>query len=216
MVTLDELIAAYREDSHDSGTPPFISDAQLTRFANQAEKEACRRAGLLIESSDAMCMIAVTAGDPLATLDRKIIDIKTARMSLDSCQLDPITVSELSMNWEDDAGTPSHYVTDYQSGAVRLYPSPVVDDDLLLTVTRMPLADMSAGDDEPEIREEYHEALVQWMLHKAYAKQDADMADPNKSARALAEFEREFGPRVSARNERWRNSRHSITTQPIA
>lgn len=42
------------------------------------------------------------------------------------------------------------------------------------------------------------------------------MADPNKSARALAEFEREFGPRVSARNERWRNSRHSITTQPIA
>jgi hypothetical protein len=107
VVTLDELIAAYREDSHDAGTPPFISDAQLTRFANQAEKEACRRAGLLIESSDAMCMIAVTAGDPLATLDRKIIDIKTARMSLDSCQLDPITVSELSLAAELAAQTAS-------------------------------------------------------------------------------------------------------------
>lgn len=215
-MTLDDLIADYREEGGDNGSPPFVSDAWLTKRANQAERETCRRAGLLIESVHAMCTISVTAGAPLATLDSKIIDIKTARMSLDSCQLTPVTVSELPMNWESDAGTPSHYVTDYQSGAVRLYPSPVVDDDLLLTVTRMPLADMSAGDDEPEIREEYHEALVQWMLHKAYAKQDADMADPNKSARALAEFEREFGPRVSARNERWRNSRHSITTQPIA
>lgn len=215
-MTLNDLIEEYREEAHDNGSPPFVSDAWLTRRANQAEQEACRRAGLLIESVHAMCTVSVTAGDPVISLDSKIINIMNARMSLDSCQIDPVTVSELPFDWEPCYGTPSHYVTDYQSGAIRLYPSPVVNDDLLLTVTRLPLRDMAEGDDEPEIRSEYHNALVQWMLHRAYAKQDVDIFDPNKSARALAEFEREFGKRVSARNERWRSSRHSITTQPIA
>ncbi len=215
-MTLVDLIAEYREESHDSGTPPFVSDAWLTRRANQAEQEACRRAGLLIESAHAMCNVSVSAGDPLVQIDSKIIDIKKARMSLGSEKLDPVTVSELPMNWESDTGTPSYYVTDYQSGAIRLYPSPIVDDDLLLTATRLPLRDMEDGEDKPEIRAEYHYALVQWMLHRAYAKQDVDIFDPNKSSRALAEFEREFGRKASARNEEWMRHRPAITAEPIA
>lgn len=215
-MTLDDLIAEYREEAHDSGTPPFVSDAWLTKRANQAEQEACRRAGLLIESVHAMCTLGVTAGDPVVSLNSKIIDIKKARMSLDSQELYPITVNQLALDWESDTGTPSHYVTDYQSGAIRLYPSPIVDDDLKLTVIRLPLADMADGTDEPEIREEYHPALVQWILYRAYAKQDADIFDPNKSARALAEFEREFGTRSSARNEHWMRARHVLDAAPIA
>lgn len=215
-MTLNDLIEEYRDEAHDNGSPPFVSDAWLTRRANQAEQEACRRAGLLIESVHAMCTVVVTAGDPVISLDSKIIDIMMARMSLGQCQIWPVTISELPTNWEVDTGTPVCYVTDYQSGAIRLYPSPVVNDDLLLTATRLPLRDMEDGEDEPEIRPEYHSGIVQWMLHRAYAEQDVDIFDPNKSARALAEFEREFGKRVSARNERWRSSRHSITTQPIA
>ena len=215
-MTLDDLIAEYREEAHDSGTPPFVSDAWLTKRANQAEQEVCRRSGLLIESVHAMCTVAVTAGDPVVSLNSKIIDIKKARMSLDSQELYPITVNQLALYWENDTGTPSHYVTDYQSGAIRLYPSPVVDDDLKLTVTRLPIADMADGEDEPEIREEYHSALVQWILHRAYAKQDIDIFDPHKSARALAEFEREFGTRSSARNEHWMRARHVLDAAPIA
>ena len=215
-MTLDDLIAEYREEAHDSGTPPFVSDAWLTKRANQAEQEACRRAGLLIESVHAMCTVAVTAGSPVVSLNSKIIDIKKARMSLDSQELYPITVDQLALDWENDTGTPSHYVTDYQSGSIRLYPSPIVDDDLKLTVTRLPLVDMADGTDEPEIRPEYHYALVQWILYRAYAKQDVDIFDPNKSAKALAEFEREFGRRVSARNEQWMRERHAIDAAPIA
>jgi hypothetical protein len=215
-MTLDDLIAEYREEAHDSGTPPFVSDAWLTKRANQAEQEVCRRSGLLIESVHAMCTVAVTAGDPVVSLNSKIIDIKKARMSLDAVFLLPASVNNLCATWEADTGTPSHYITDYQSGAIRLYPVPVVDDDLKLTVTRLPLVGMSAGTDEPEIRAEYHDALVQWLLHRAYAKQDIDIFDPHKSARALAEFEREFGTRSSARNEHWMRARHVLDAAPIA
>lgn len=215
-MTLDDLIAEYREEAHDSGTPPLVSDAWLTKRANQAEQEVCRRSGLLIESVHAMCTVAVTAGDPVVSLNSKIIDIKKARMSLDAVFLLPASVNNLCATWEADTGTPSHYITDYQSGAIRLYPVPVVDDDLKLTVTRLPLVGMSAGTDEPEIRAEYHDALVQWLLHRAYAKQDIDIFDPQKSARALAEFEREFGTRSSARNEHWMRARHVLDAAPIA
>ena len=215
-MTLDDLFDEYREESGDSGTPPFVSDTWLTKRANEAEREACRRSGLLIESVHAMCTVSVTAGDPVVALHKKIIDIKKARMSSDSQELYPITVSQLSLNWENDTGIPSHYVTDYQSGAIRLYPTPTTSGDMILTVTRLPLDDMSAGTDEPEIREEYHDGLVKWILYRAYAKQDADCFDPNKSARALAEFEREFGQRKSARSEAWMRERHEINTAPIA
>jgi hypothetical protein len=215
-MTLDDLIAEYREEAHDSGTPPLVSDAWLTKRANQAEQEVCRRSGLLIESVHAMCTVAVTAGNPVVSLNSKIIDIKKARMSLDAVFLLPASVNNLCATWEADTGTPSHYITDYQSGAIRLYPVPVVDDDLKLTVTRLPLVGMSAGTDEPEIRAEYHDALVQWLLHRAYAKQDIDIFDPQKSARALAEFEREFGTRSSARNEHWMRARHVLDAAPIA
>ena len=75
-MTLDDLIDEYREESGDSGTPPFVSDTWLTKRANEAEREACRRAGLLIESVHAMYTASVTAGDPVVTLHKKIIDIK--------------------------------------------------------------------------------------------------------------------------------------------
>lgn len=215
-MTLDDIIEEYREDSHDSGSPPFISDEWLTKRANQGEKEACRRAGLITESVHAMCSVSVAAGDPVVPLDPRIINIKKARLALDSQPLCPVRSDQLSFDWESETGTPSHYVTDYQSGAIRLYPSPTVNDDLLLTVTRLPLKDMASGEDKPEIREEYHDALVQWVLYRAYGKQDADIFDPAKAAKALALFEREFGRKSSARNEEWTRQRHEIDAAPIA
>lgn len=215
-MTLAELIAEYRDESGDMASPPFLSDDKLIRLANQAEQEACRRSSLLIESVDAMCSVDVYAGAPIVTLDRKIISIISARMASAAYQLMPITLSCLPYQWEALSGAPTNYVTDYQSGAIRLFPAPIVDDTLILTVRRLPLMDMEDDDDEPEIRPEYHQALVHWMLYRAYSKQDADMLDPQKAARSLAEFEREFGRRHSARNEQWATTQPTATTQPIA
>lgn len=214
-----ELIDAYRDESFDKAVPPFVKDDMLLQFATQAEQEACRRAHLLVDSASGMCSVSVSANEPLVDIDPRIINIRRAKLSISTYSLSPVRAEEMDRvnpGWESHRGTPTTYVTDYQTNAIRLYPNPQVACDLTMTVSRLPMSDLRANGDTPEIRKEAHLALVQWILYRAYSRQDADMFDPNKAARALAEFEKEFGKKSSARNERWRNDRPQIDTPTIA
>lgn len=214
-----ELIASYRDESHDKATPPFIKDDRLIQFANEGEREACRRAHLLIDSSADFCVVSVSANEPLVEIDPRIINIRRAKLSISAYSLTPIRAEEMDRvnpGWEKHVGTPTTYVTNYQTNAIRLYPVQQLAADLTMTVSRLPNRSMENDSDEPEIREEYHPALVQWMLYRSYATQDADLFDPNKSARALAEFEKEFGKKASGRNARWQEDRVNIDTPTIA
>ncbi len=218
-MTLADLIDDFREESHDLGTPPFWSFERLAKIASEGQREACRRGDLLIDSTGPMCSVSVTAGEPIVTLDPRALEVKRIRLASRGFQLLPVTtgcMDEYASTWEQDSGEPTNYVTDYQTGAIRLYPIQAADDELLLTVRRLPLADLVDDADEPEIRLEAQPALVQWMLYRAYSKQDADTFDPHKAARSLAEFEREFGRKTSARNEQWMRSANVVGADPIA
>jgi len=57
---------------------------------------------------------------------------------------------------------------------------------------------------------------VQWMLYRAYMRQDADTFNPTKAAAALAEFVREFGEKKSMRNEEWIREGNSLDVSPLA
>jgi len=85
-----------------------------------------------------------------------------------------------------------------------------------LTVQRLPLRPMRDGNDKPEIRQELHPALVNWMLYRVYGRTDSDIFDPSKAAVALANFESEFGRKASGRNEEWVRSGHVSIPGPIA
>lgn len=214
-----ELIEWYREEAFDKRNPPFVKDARLLQFASEAEREACRRSHLLIDSTSSFCEISVSANEPLVELDPCIINVRRAKLSISTYSLSPVRAEEMDRvnpGWESHVGTPTTYVTDYQTNAIRLYPKQQVDCLLNITVSRLPSNDMEDNENEPEIRKEYHPALVQWMLYRAYSQQDSDMFDPNKSARALAEFEREFGKKASGRNEVWQRDRPQIDTPTIA
>lgn len=213
-----ELIAAYRDEAKDHVRPYFVSDERVLQFANEAEREACRRSHLLIDSSAAFCEISVSANEPLVEIDPLIINIRRAKLSISTYSLSPVRAEEMDRvnpGWESHTGTPTTYITDYQTNAIRLHPKQQVAATLNITVSRLPAEDFDE-ESEPEIRTEYHPALVKWMLYRAYSKQDADLFDPNKAANALAEFEREFGRRSSARNERWQAERPQIDTPTIA
>ena len=57
---------------------------------------------------------------------------------------------------------------------------------------------MKAFTDVPEIHEAHHDGLIQWALHKAFGKPDADLFDAAKSNEAEAAFTRQFGKRPTA------------------
>lgn len=215
-MTLAELIAAYRAESLDNVKPYFVSDDLAKGYANEAQKEACRRA---IPLRDSSMTASVTAGEPLVPISKKVVRVIRARLQSQSRPMDFMTTYEMDCGvsaWETITGIPQSIITDYQNNALRLWPIPMADDTLLLTVDRLPLKLMESDDDEPELREEYHDALVDWMLHKAYSRPDADMFDPNRASQSLADFEREFGSRASARNEEWMRQRHTTDAAPIA
>ena len=59
----------------------------------------------------------------------------------------------------------------------------------------------SSADSELPLRYKY--SLMQWLIFRAYEKQDSETNDPEKSAAGLAKFEAEFGVKRSAQDEQY-------------
>lgn len=205
-MTLGELICALRTERLDDTAEPFgWSDDELTAYLNDAQDEACRRARLLIDSSTAaICSIAITATKTLYALDPRVIFVRRAKLASRSKPLrfsSYLDLDEQCPGWEDRTGTVEILVTDFETGKLRTYRTPTGADTLKLTVVRTALAPMATGDDEPEIAPRFHRSLIEWACYRAYSKQDVDALDAKKAERALAEFEREFGPKSPAIDE---------------
>jgi len=204
-MTLEELISACRTERLDDAKDPFLwSDDELTGYFNDAQDEACRRARLLVDSSTAaICSIAITANNALYALDPRVIFVRRAKVASRTKLLgfaSYLDMDEHCAGWEDRTGTIEAVITDFETGTLRTYRTPTADDTLKLTVVRTALEPMAAGED-PEIAPRFHRSLIEWACYRAYNKHDVDALDPKKAERALAEFEREFGPKSPAIDE---------------
>lgn len=203
-MTLAQLIAQLRIDLDDTEEDYLWSDDELTLYINEAEKEAVRRSRLIIDQSTAeICQINVTANTSLYPLSKKIIQVLDVIPSWDDgCPLRKAVTREMTLHnpsWRsDESETPESYLLDFQSNYLMLGQKPLSDGTLNLRVYREPLAAMAEDDDEPEIAERYHRKLLHWARHEAYLKPDADTQDKAASSDALALFELEFGPAMSA------------------
>jgi len=204
---LRDLLTVVRLEIDDATAPYLWTDPELIEYAVDAENEASRRARLLIDSSTvAICQIAVVANTALYALDSRVLFIRRAKLTLDDRPLSRASVRDLDnavVNWEAEATSPSQFVVDFETGKVRLYPKPVANDTLNLTVVRLPAVDMNDLEDAPEIKAHYHRSLRFWIMHRAYSKQDSETKDDKKALENLAKFEQEFGSKSSALDEEW-------------
>lgn len=213
-MNLGELIEDARERVGDEGTPPFCSDARFTRFANQAQREACRRARLLVDSTTtALCDVTVESGTAVYALDPRVLFVRRAIIVGQTRPLARIhhrDLDQLGTEWMDEEGDIDGFVIGLDTGKLRLYRKPTADGTARLTVVRLPLEDLADEGDTPEIDERYHEALVEWMVYRYYSTNDSEVRDDAKAALALAAFEREFGPPMSAVEEQWAQEHYSF------
>lgn len=166
----------------DEAKPYFWSDEWLDKAINEAEREACIRARLIEDASGALSSIDITAGETRYTLDERILDVL-------SCEL------------ESRPGSAFERWTLTDSDLV-LADAPTADDVLLMTIIRLPMNDMEADDDKPEIRQHHHIRLIEWVLYRAYSIPDTDGFDSIGSDKALATFEQSFGARPTANVQR--------------
>lgn len=218
-MTLEELIALYRVQSMDVEVPYFCSDELLTMYANEGQEEACRRGQLLRDASSPMCTVSYAQGDETIALDPKISYV--LRAFVGGHPVDVVGESQMDAympTWhaQSTAIKPSKLVAGVTAGRLHLWPIPSQAGEIKLHVLRFPLRKLANDNDMPEIRQETHPALVEWMLYRAYSRTDADMQDAAKAATALRKFVAEFGEKHGARNEQWMRDGGSLMPGPIA
>lgn len=138
-----ELLSDLRSRIDDEVVPYLWSDAELMRYLNYAQAQACRRAQLIVDGSNAQDLgtsgTAGTAGGgmaPLAsvtiipntatyTLSRLVLQIKRVKLATMAYPLTPITRDELDAQWSDweaVSGTNGTAGTAGTSGDSAVYP----------------------------------------------------------------------------------------------
>jgi hypothetical protein len=207
--TLVDIRAALRIRVDDVVKNPYlVADKTLDRFINEAVREACRRARLLLDATTPeICTLTVTAGEPMIEVDPRIIFIRRARLTSTGQRLGRASRKALDEcmggAWEDETGDVVGYVPDWQTGSIRLFRTPTADDTITLNVVRLPLAALEKDKDEIELREEHADSLLEWGAYRFYSLPDTEINNPNAAANALAAFEAEFGKRSTALDEEW-------------
>lgn len=229
MKKVAHLIEAFRYEADDEAAPYLWSDTRLIRFINQAQEEVARRARLLRDASTpSICRIPVLVDQPMVKLDPCVIEIKHAQIEYsldedaDECaappvqELEPIAAYALDAErcwWRQDKGDPTLYLTDVETGKLRLNRIPTRAGTLILEVARMPLKELCRPDDTFEIDDRYVPDLIYWMLWRAYSRKDADTHNDNEAQKNLAIFTSIFGDysTINIETHLAPNGRRSVT-----
>lgn len=78
-MTITEIFADARAKLNDQYVPYKWADSELIDYLNEAEREACRRANLIVDKSTAAyCRIELVAGTAVYSLDTKVLKVRNA------------------------------------------------------------------------------------------------------------------------------------------
>ena len=213
-----ELLERVRLRLDDSAEPYLWADDELLGYLSRAEAEAAVRAGLLpFDTRDAdpvIAPIATVAGTREYALDPRVLRLDRAWLADDNRRLAVIGEDEMDRasggDWETLAGTPVTAVL--WADRLRLVPIPDAAGTLHGSGVRLPAGPLTL-EGAPEIAPVFHLDLVDWALHLAYLKNDAETLNREKAADAAARFERVFGPRLTADQYRKRHERRARTVR---
>ena len=187
--TLDDATGA-------TASQQLWSDIELNGYVNEAEEVFCREIPLLIDSSTVqdgdsvpLCQITTADGTQDYAISDRIVKVKRAKVSGES---QPLVKADIDLmdskdpQWDnvtsDYRATPLRWLLDRETGKITFVRCP---DDIYtvnLTVQRLPLVELSADDDVPEINSRIHRLLFTYILHKAYMKRDVETYSERKAA----------------------------------
>lgn len=200
-MTFGELLTSARTWLRDmegvADADHLLTSAMALMYFNEAIDEACRRSRLIVDSTTAeICRIAITANTPDYDLDPRIIKVQRVMIQGRDTPLMRKSWRDLDEQfpgWEAQTGTVDSYLTDQNSGKLRLFRIPTVTNTASLTVVRTPLAPLTGLTSVPEIAPRYHAKLVQYVIGSFFDNEDSETYDPRKAARAMSKFDAEFG-----------------------
>jgi|KBSMisStaDraftv2_1062788.scaffolds.fasta_scaffold00030_55 hypothetical protein len=208
-MTLLDLIGLFRDEAKDQKKPSLWSDSVLVRYAAEGEAEVARRTRCFFDATTpAICSYPIVTPVAVVTLDPRVLFIRRVKLASQPWTLDKCDQRDLDWGtpgWEQmQASAPcTWFPLGYRQ--MQLVPAPDANDTLNLQVIRLPLVPLAIDnlDASPEIEDRAQHGLVHWMLYRAYGKQDSQTSDPAKAKTALAQFEMQFGPPSTFKDELW-------------
>ncbi|MHB0825093.1 phage adaptor protein [Stutzerimonas nitrititolerans] len=195
----NELVREFRIATQDLVAPYLWDTADVVRWLEEAEREACVRGRLLHESIDLdMCEIAVAPEEAVYPLHPRLYEIDHIAFLDDgaSCRRPIKLVSSEYLDatvqdWRDRVGRVEYAIQGETS--LRLVPRPDAPGTVLLEGYRLP--NSPAGATSFEIHEAQHRNLLDWALFRAFSVPDAETLDLGRAAEAERAFTAYFGVR---------------------
>lgn len=201
-----DLIALFRRESDDRVKNPYLwDDPDVVEYLAEAEREAAQRANLIRDTEE----FPVKAGDTTIDIGALVYDIQYAELCMADgtfVRISPTSRDTLDAErpgWRRKTDRPSGYIHDDKT----LLFDAIVSEDCTLYIEyfRFPKKPLKDDSDIPEIAEAHHEHLVDWALHRAFGRPDADGFDPARSAAANDRFTAYFGKPKNADLRRRQN-----------
>lgn len=208
-----EALDIFREEMNDVEVPPLWSDGLLYRYLDDAQKMFCRLTEGIEDSSTAgICRITVEEGTDWYPISTKILKVREAVDTSTGRSFDIVNMEKASLQgvrFDGKPGALKLFVTGLEKSKLRAWPMPNAGATVELRVFRLPLEDITdVGDQEFEIDEQHHMALLLWVKHRAYGKEDAEAFDRRKSD----DFEARFRAYCSEARKEQERARRSTGT----
>lgn len=215
-MTPTQLRDLFRSDVRDEVVPYLWSDTELFSYMDDAQKMFCRLTGGISDTASELCVLPYLAGATNVPLDPRILKLRNVADNATGRSIDVLNFEDLETTYRNGivhdplVGRVRAVVVGLDDDKLRLNHIPAEAGVLRLTVYRMPMEPIAADSDEFEIAEHHHRALLTWMKHLAYAKQDAETYDRGRSA----EFSEAFLAHCDlAKSERSRREHKYRTVQ---
>lgn len=210
-----ELYNAFRSDVVDVEAPYLWSDEEVFGYMNEAQIAFCRFAyGIADVTTEEVVAVPLVAGEEFSPLHPAIMNIREARLMSTGREIairnlfDAGAASDdyglfLASN-EHRPGPVRGMVIGEQDDVCRWVGIPEADDEVRLSVYRLPVKDIVGEGQTFEIRREHHRTLLYWMKHLAYTKQDAETFDRAKAQ----ENELRFRATCQEARDEWERRKH--------
>lgn len=171
-MTLGELIQHVRKHMLRDVEKPYLwPDDLLRAFLNEAQDQFARRTHCLIDEESSFTVLETEVGERVYRLDPRVVFLY-AIYNDDGRPLRDGPRRQMPI--QPGEAKPTAFTCDTSTGRLRLYPAPDAVYTLYLRVARKPLQPLVNDDDVPEINEEYHLALCDWVVYRALRNNDIE------------------------------------------
>lgn len=210
------LLAIFRKEVRDEATPHLWSDEEIISYATHAQEMFCRLGGGIADSTSAITVVPVVAGDDFSPISPRILKIRAAYNAATGRDIQLLNYEDLQMGGFGGQYDYGQYVSNFrldstpgevtglvegmEPNKVRWVRIPLEDLTVKLIVYRLPLDDVDEST-ELEIDVHHQRYLLHWMKYLAHQKQDAETYDRGRAEQFRNEFEM-YCDRAKAERER--------------